>query len=472
MSSIDLLPAVGAAPADATVDASTASSSAPVSRRYERAEALAQAVTWLREDRLDAAEALLRAWLAHAPDDAEARHFLGVARHAQGHSAEGIALIRQALDERPALSGAWNNLGNVLLESGDARAALEAWGHAARADGPEAARAQVNRAAGLRQLGELAASEAAARAAIAQQPGQGDGWYQLARTLLDAGRVREGLDAHAQAVLLWPRATQSRDQVLRALVLRGELAEAERLYLEWLAEEPTHPVVQHQLAACRAAQGRTATAPAPERASDDYVRQVFDAYAPSFDAKLAKLDYRAPQHVADRLQACLPPPQAQFDIVDLGCGTGLCGPHLRPWARRLAGCDLSVGMLREARRRGGYDALHRAELVHYLETQPQAFDLAVCADTLCYFGELAPVVRAAWHALRSGGQFVFTVEALPAADARPWALQAQGRYAHREEAVTQALAEAGFVEIAAEPVVLRSEAGAPVQGQVFAATRA
>ena len=40
--------------------------------------------------------------------------------------------------------------------------------------------------------------------------------------------------------------------------------------------------------------GRQAFFAAPERASDAYVEQIFDAYAASFDAQLEALAYRAP----------------------------------------------------------------------------------------------------------------------------------------------------------------------------------
>jgi len=248
-------------------------------------------------------------------------------------------------------------------------------------------------------------------------------------------------------------------------VLLGELDQAAVLYREWLAEDPGNPVVQHQLAACL----RQA---APPRASDAYVEKVFDSFAASFDTKLASLDYRAPQLVADTLASCLPAPQRQFDIVDLGCGTGLVGSLVRGWARRLAGCDLSVGMLRQARQRKVYDVLHKAELVYYLETQPQAFDVAISADTLCYFGDLGPAMAAARRALQPRGWLVFTVEALDADALDPWRLQPNGRYAHARSYVEAGLQAAGLVSMSMVAERLRQEAGEWVQGWLMTARRA
>lgn len=57
--------------------------------------------------------------------------------------------------------------------------------------------------------------------------------------------------------------------------------------------------------------------------------------------------------------------------VDLGCGTGLMGPLLRPHCGQLCGVDLSVGMLDKARQRGCYDDLAAGELVQYLQVAQQ-----------------------------------------------------------------------------------------------------
>src|SRR6185436_7192776 len=100
----------------------------------------------------------------------------------------------------------------------------------------------------------------------------------------------------------------------------------------------------------------------PPRASDGYVKETFDRFAADFDATLVRLDYRAPQLVRGALELECGEPRGDLDVLDLGCGTGLCGPLIRPWASRLEGVDLSRAMLERASRRGGYDALHEAEL--------------------------------------------------------------------------------------------------------------
>jgi predicted TPR repeat methyltransferase len=102
-----------------------------------------------------------------------------------------------------------------------------------------------------------------------------------------------------------------------------------------------------------------------------------------------------------------------LDILDAGCGTGLCGALLRPFANRLHGVDLSPGMLEKARADGHYDALIECELTAFMDARPQHYDVIACADTLCYFGDLHSVVKAAGVALRMAGRFAFSVESQP-----------------------------------------------------------
>lgn len=439
--------------------------------------ALAAAIGLLREERLDAAEPALHAILERWPGQPDALHYLGVLRHAQGRVDEAVSLIRRALAAMPGFAGAWNNLGNVLLLAGRGPDAAEAYEQAVSFAGAgadtEAARALNNLGVLHRKLHRLDRSEAVLREATVRDPTFADAWYNLSITLLaDEARVPEGLNAHSKAIALAPEDAQPRQEVIRALLRLNDLGRAARMLREWLADEPGNPVAEHMLAASLAAGAGAQAAAPPERASNDYVRQVFDSFAASFDAKLEALHYQAPAHVVQALRASVGEPAARLSIADAGCGTGLCGPGLKPYASRLAGCDLSEGMLRRAKQRGHYDVLHQAELMHYLRTQPFAFDAVVSADTLCYFGALDAVCTAAHSSLKGGGVFVFTVEALPADDeALGHRLQTCGRFAHGPGHLRSALEGAGFAPPLVEPRTLRLEGGEPVHGWLVTAVK-
>ena len=203
----------------------------------------------------------------------------------------------------------------------------------------------------------------------------------------------------------------------------------------------------------------------PARASDDYVRQEFDAFADRFDETLTNwLDYRAPQLVADAVRAALGSGVVTASTIDLGCGTGLAAPLLRPLTRRLEGVDLSPRMLDKARARGGYDALHEGEIGKFLSSRRGQYTLAVACDVFCYFGELAPAFTAVAAALKPGGIFAFTVERHAG---EGYALGASGRYAHADAFARAAGDAAGLILAHAAEVTLRSELHRPVIGGCY-----
>jgi predicted TPR repeat methyltransferase len=427
---------------------------------------LTASIQLLQTDQIEAAEQALNDILRIQPRQPDALHFLGVVRHAQGRTHEALTLIDQSLRIVPGHAGAWNNMGNVLMTIGVFEEAVTAYENSARvaAGRPESAEALSNLGTLYRRLQRLAEAEEACRRAVEVRPDLSDAWYNLSQVLIAQGKVHEGLLANSRATTLSPR-HGGREQVLRALLLLGERERAAQMYRDWLEEQPDDPLARHHLAACEG------DAP-PERASDAYVQTVFDSFSRSFDVKLEQLHYRAPELVTAALGAAAGPARAALDVLDAGCGTGLCGPLIRPWAKRLAGCDLSIGMLRRAGARGGYDVLHQAELVFYMETQPAAFDAVISADTLCYFGPLDKPMAAAGRCLRSGGLLVFTVEALPADATDEHTLQLNGRYAHAERHVRATAARGGLTVVDIRGDVLREEAGLPVAGWVVTARKA
>jgi len=163
-------------------------------------------------------------------------------------------------------------------------------------------------------------------------------------------------------------------------------------------------------------------------------------------------------------------PAKALRVLDAGCGTGLCGPLLAPFARHLTGVDLSEGMLRNALAGGFYDTLLVGDLLAFLELRTAGFELIASADTLCYFGALEAFAAAARRALPADGLLCFTVEAHDDVEALPpYRLQPNGRYSHRRTYVERVLAGAGLSIIENLPVVLRTEAGVPVQGWLVTA---
>jgi predicted TPR repeat methyltransferase len=426
-------------------------------------EAVELAILLQKNDQLAAARELFSRVLETAPDHARALHYAGVLAHQEGRSGEAITLIEKSLTLEPDSADCYSNLGIVLQSAGRLEAAIDAYRRAIAID-PRHANAHSNLGVLLRAAGTPAEAEAAYRTAIEIEPGHIDAYTNLGILLNGLGRTEEAAACYCKVITLRPKHREARRLLALAHCVLGDIGEAIRIFENWLKEEPDDPIARHMLAACT---GRDV----PARASDGYVEGTFDSFAASFESKLQKLSYRAPALVAEALEQCGLAASKRLDVLDAGCGTGLCGPLMAPYARHLTGVDLSDGMLAHAKEKNVYDELTKSELTEYLRANRDAFDLIVSADTLVYFGDLEGVVAAAAGALRPDGLFVFTLEHAAGADSDAgYRLELHGRYSHGRAYVAQLLAAAGLQPEIAE-ADLRLESGAPVAGLVVRGTK-
>ena len=203
-----------------------------------------------------------------------------------------------------------------------------------------------------------------------------------------------------------------------------------------------------------------------------YVEALFDQYAPQFEHSLVdRLGYRVPE----MLDALVSEEMARLGIdgfaraLDLGCGTGLMGQHLRGKTAYLEGIDVSAAMIAETARKGIYDSLQKAELVAALNTRRADADLVTAADVFIYCGALPPVLAALVPALKPGGLVAFSLEAHDGPE--PLFLRPSLRYAHGLDATRDALVVAGLEVLRFETAVLRFDRGAPITGMLVVARR-
>ncbi len=461
-------------------------------------EAVQYAVSALRAGKIAVAENVLDQVLDPFPEHADALHFLGLLRVQQGRGDEGIELVRRSLSVAPNNAGAWNNLANLYYQAGNPVAARDAY-MCCLDLAPDFPDALANVGLLLRHEGKIDEAEALYRRALAIRPdfaevlnnlgtiltarGQfadaietleraleleprfGDAYTNLGDAYGKLGDRKAAADCHWKAIALRHGDKVARKLLIYALVETGEREKAVTVAREWIEMAPDDPDARHHYAAITGEN-------VPLRASDDYVSTVFDKFAASFDSSLSQLGYRAPELCAAALAERIPVPRQDLAVLDAGCGTGLCGPSLKPYARVLEGIDLSAGMLAKAAARGVYDHLEKAELTAALAARPGAFDVIVSADTFCYFGDLDDVLRASAAALRPGGWLIFTVERIGADDAADYRIHpGNGRYAHSQAYIASRLGDAGLTNVSLSDGDLRLEGGKPVAGYVVVAQR-
>jgi predicted TPR repeat methyltransferase len=489
----------------------------PSDSPFDAATLLQQALALHRQGRFDQALQAYAAVLRLQPNQFDATHLSGVIARQRGDfdlAAEWISRAI-AIDDRQAIAHC--NLGTVLQALGRGAEALDSY-DAALGLKPDYPMALFNRGNALRALGRGEAAVDSYARALALQPSYPECWRALAvqqqllgrfdaalgsagealrqrpgdaDALLAQGMARHGLGEHAAALADYDQALIIRPDFFEAHLNRGialqrlgRREEGLSAIEAALALRPFDPAGQRQhghvlralgqhdaaIAAYRLAleygegpDGESAYAlaalgagPVPAAAPGAYVAALFDRYAQHFDYHLVEeLAYEMPRILGQALGRQREP-DAGADVVDLGCGTGLCAPYLRPHARALTGIDLSAGMLDKAAERGLYDRLGQAELAAFLRDETDAFDVAVAADVFVYIGDLAPAFAAAKTALRAGGLFLFSVEALES-DEDDFRLRPSGRYAHAVNYLRRLAEEYGFAVLEAQPCAGRRE---------------
>jgi len=354
------------------------------------------------------------------PDRASTLANLGAARVRAGRPAEAIPVLEQALAREP----------DDLHSSGHLGLAYAA-------------------------IGRHADALACHDRVLAVEPGHAASWLARGEALRFLERHDEALAAFERAIAIDPTlaaAWTSRGDILRD---QGRLDDARRAYEAAIANGGNRELNGYCLAALTGGD-------VPPQAPARYVTHFFDEYAGSFDAHLVEvLQYRAPATLAAQIAAlgC----RRFASTLDLGCGTGLLGPLLRPLSDRLEGVDLSPAMLAQAEARRVYDRLVRDDIVSHLRTTEPRHELVVAADVFIYVGALAPVFAAVARVLSPAGLFAFTAEAL-ADEHGEIALLPSLRYAHSERHLRELASRHAFAVASLVRAPLRREQDKEVEG--------
>jgi predicted TPR repeat methyltransferase len=456
-------------------------------------------------------------------DYAEAYYALGIAFQTQGSFQEAETNFRAAVKLKPADVEIHFALGSVLQQAGEIEAAKSAYGLALAID-PEHAKTYRNLGLLEKEQGQLPAAAAHLRNALLLAPSFLEACLDLAEVERDQDNFAEALQLLKRAILIKPDCAEAYFELARihheqnhlaeaisnyrtVLVFRSDLpevhanlanalqslgrsaeaessfrktlalkpdfaeihcglghalrdqdkfAEAAESYQNALVLRPDYPEAKHFLA--------VVTGKNPEFTDPDYVVALFDTYADQFDEHLVEdLAYDIPRELTEALQE-IHSDLKDLAILDLGCGTGLCGPLLKPFAKTLIGVDLSAKMLLRAEERKVYDQCIQSEIVAFLKTQSQSSDLIVAADVLPYIGNLEPLFAASFAALDSEGLLTFSMEE----GVEDYALKApSGRFFHAPTYIRTQSALAGFVEVLAHETVVRTEDGEPSAGWIF-----
>jgi len=443
-------------------------------------------IAFLRGDPHEAVELLRRPATARGNDATLCGHFAS-ALMACGQLDEAIDYWQRAVASAPDYAAAYGKLGDAYLAKGETESSESAYRKSVEL-APEDARPLVGLGRLLHFSSRHQESEEALHRALELANGEPEVCMLVGTVLLEAGGLDAALELFEIAVRAQPDEPRGHASVGLALHWLGRTDEAERAYRRALGLDPrstlalkhlgvllqerdqldaaaecfqtildTNPkdeVARHMLAATT---GDTTT-----RAPAGYVTRLFDDYADRFDEHLGTIDYHVPKLIRDGLLEVAGGDQPRWRVLDLGCGTGLCGEVARPLAATLTGVDLSSRMIAKARERAVYDSLIVGSMDDALEGREQAFDLIIAGDVFTYVGELSNVLAGCASALPVGGFLAFSVES---GEDGNYQLRPTGRYAHSMEYIASATSELRLSLVYRRDIVLRNDP-VPIPGHI------
>lgn len=391
-------------------------------------------------------------------------HFLQGNTHFEANRFEdALASFQAALALAPGRPSVLANLGMTQVRLGlwvEAVATLEA---ATKAD-PEHRDAWLALAHAHEALQQWAPALHALQRAQPLGPATTALWMALARCQLRLDRPQPALQALDAALALDPTLAEAWSERGSLLREAGHNAEAARCFEQALAHGGDETLNRFYLAAVKP----QAVPPRPPAA---YVQALFDEYADDFQTHLVEaLNYQAHR----TLLAPLVEAGARHSLVlDLGCGTGLCGQLIRLQADAVDGVDLSGAMVEQARASGVYRRVDQGDLLPFLASGTEPAQLVMAADVFIYVGALEAVFAAVSQRLAPGGCFAFSVEKGSAVQGeQDLVLLPSLRYAH-SAAYVQRLARANGLRVVRQwEAPIREDQRRPVPGLYFHLTPA
>ncbi|HUO09721.1 MAG TPA: tetratricopeptide repeat protein [Phycisphaerae bacterium] len=399
------------------------------------------------------AEKLYRRVLALQPDHPVALNLLGTVAMQFGKLADAEQLFRRALVSDARYAEAHNHLGAVL-------AAMKRWPEAeseyqlALSLRPDYAEAHHNLGLLLVKKTRIEEGIAQYRRAIELMPSFAPARYNLGMALAELGQTEEALACHCKAVELQPAFADSFEKLAATLTAKGRDDDARKVLETGLQLHPDSENLRFLLAALK---GDHSVKKAPPQ----FVASLFETYA-YFDEHLAHLNYRGPEFLREAINAVAP--ARKFDILDIGCGTGLSGAPFKDIATRLVGVDFAASMIDHAKARAIYDELRTADLTAVLREAVAQWDLILAADVLIYIGDADDLFAAVKTALRPGGLFALTVEKSETDDLK---LLRSLRYAHSLGYLRTLAHRHGLEELHAQERQLRTENKNPIPAWIL-----
>lgn len=425
------------------------------------------------------------------PDYAPAFNNLGTLYYAQGKLVEAIHFYKLALEKETHYIDASYNLGLALSKNDELEAATQVY-QKLLVDSPEhsAARyqlacvymrqekwdeglklflelahtypqhleSQVNLASCYLKRGALREAKIYYLKALDLNPADPQILFNLGYINSQQGQMDEAIQYYQKLIQLNPQDFAAHNNLGVIYFSKKQLVPATQHFQEALRIQPQNTSIEHLLKLLKKDQNLLISPP-------EYLKSLFDYYADHYEPHLLNtLDYQVPEVLHQAWVNTGKLMNKKLDILDLGCGTGLCGEVFKFQATKLVGVDLSSKMLAIAAEKKIYDELICEDFITYLSKERATYDLILAGDVLVYIGDLSATFQYIRQALRPQGLAVFNVEISEKED---YLINPSGRFSHKQSSLENLARNNGLSLVYCQKAVTRLQDNKPVTGQIY-----
>ena len=363
----------------------------------------------------------------------------------KAHLQEALSIYRELLQFIPQSSMIHYNMGLAYFDLEDFKIAAAHYNTASQ-ESPTDPDIHFNRGLNLRRLSKHNEAIIAFCQAIERGDKSTDTLYNMALCHQDLNEFESAASLY-ETILADNTEHQSTLNNYAYLCHKtDDLKKAVQLYKRLLQLNPEHTAAKHML---NSLLGIT-----PENAPLDYVESIFDGYAENFENNLLnELHYRTPTELIRFYREQFPDHQDR-KCLDLGCGTGLAGVAFDTTCSELTGVDISDKIMKVAEEKNLYKRLIKDDILNFLNTTKEVFDLIIAADVFTYMGDLTPLFMACHQKSNSESTLCFSVEE---STDEPFTLKETGRFGHSLKYIEAIADETGWKMLSSRRSKLRKE---------------
>lgn len=367
----------------------------------------------------------------------DANYMLGTLYAERNNTGAALKYLETAESINPSSPFIQNNIGNIFRLTQQFDKAINYYKRALELM-PNMAEACNNLAISLKHTGNHTQAIEYYRRAIDINNRFADAWHNLGNLYWDLDELEQAKPCYINVLELEPEHVRAHDKLGTYYIKTGSPEKALHHFEKCMELMETDEFgIQIKLAYLN-------KAPIPEHVPSSLIIETYERKARNWDDDIKRtgMEFLGPEHIKDAFYSVFKQ-ENNLHILDIGCGSGLCGEYLSKHAKRLVGVDLSQPMLDMAKNKQTYDELVNNDILAYLQDGSQGlYDVITGSGIVIFFSKLGPLLRSAKDCLKKNGKFIFTIYKSKDDDIE---VRDNFHFAHSEKYIHSTARECGLV---------------------------